>query len=242
MQVFDDLYFVGNLVDSAWALTTPDGIILFDAMFAHEVEPNVVEGLKTLGLDPADITYVVVAHGHADHFGGAAFLQDAYNAQVAMSEIDWNLIENQDDGSTPLPRRDIVVQDGDTLTLGDAVVRFVETPGHTAGTISSLFTVHDDGEPHTAALWGGTALNFLSPEEIETHIRSAERFAAIDPDIDVVLSNHQYADGLLFKIPALEARSPGDPHPFVVGNTAFQDWMNITKTCANAWLAQKRTP
>ena len=241
VQVFDNLYFVGNLVDSAWALTTSDGIILFDAMFAYEVEPNVVEGLKALGLDPADIKDVVVAHGHADHFGGAAFLQEAYGAKVALSETDWAIVEaTEPSEQAAIPTRDIVLHDGDTLTLGEATVRFVETPGHTPGTISSIFTVYDHGEAHTAALWGGTAMNFLDADGIRTHMASAERFSAIDPAIDVVLSNHQYADGLLVKVPALEARRPGAPHPFVVGHDGFQDWMEITQTCGEAWLAQRQ--
>lgn len=240
-RVFDNLYFVGNLIDSAWALTTSEGMIVFDAMFPQEVEPVLVGGLRALGLDPADIRYVVVAHGHADHFGGAAHLQDTYGAQVVMSNTEWHyMYDTQADGNAPLPRRDISVLDGDTLTLGDTTVRFVTTPGHTPGTLSSLFTVRDGDAEHVAALWGGTAMNFLSRQDIEVHLRSAQRFAAYDPNIEVVLSNHQYADGTLFKLPALAARAPGQAHPYVVGNGGFREWMKITETCAEAWLDQRR--
>jgi metallo-beta-lactamase class B len=239
-QVFDNLYFVGNLVDSAWALETSDGLIIFDAMFPFEVEPHLIAGLEALGLDPADIEYVVVAHGHADHFGGAALLQERYGAQVAMSNTEWHyLYDTQADGDAPLPERDVTVLDGDTLTLGDATVRFMVTPGHTPGVLSSFFTVYDDGEPHHAALWGGTAMNFLSVDDIEVHKRSAARFSAFDPDVDVALSNHQYADGTILKNDALAERAPGDPNPWVIGQAAFQNWMAITETCADAWIAQK---
>lgn len=239
-QVFDNLYFVGNRVDSAWALTTSEGIIVFDAMFHYEVEPVLVAGLRELGLDPADIEYVVVAHGHADHFGGAAHLQQTYGAEVVMSNTEWHyLYDTQADGEAPLPERDVTVLDGDALTLGDTTVRFMTTPGHTPGTLSSLFTVRDGDAEHVAALWGGTAMNFLSPADIDVHMRSAERFANADPDVDVVLSNHQYADGTLPKLAALEERGPGEPHPYVVGNDVFREWMGITLTCAEEWLAQK---
>lgn len=239
-RVFDNLYFVGNMVDSAWALTTTEGIIVFDAMFHYEVEPALVAGMRELGLDPADIEYVVVAHGHADHFGGAAHLQETYGADVVMSNTEWHyLYDTQADGEAPLPERDVTVLDGDTLTLGDTTVRFMTTPGHTPGTLSSLFTVRDGDTEHVAALWGGTAMSFLAPADIEVHMRSAERFAAANPDVEVVLSNHQYADGTLFKLAALEQREPGEPHPYVVGNEAFRDWMGITTACAEAWLAQK---
>src|SRR5512134_1401360 len=34
-KVFDNLYLLGMKTATAWALTTSDGIILFDAMFHH---------------------------------------------------------------------------------------------------------------------------------------------------------------------------------------------------------------
>ena|SRR5688572_14756800 len=74
-KVFDNLYFVGDRSTSAWALTTDQGIILLDAGFHHNVEPTIVGGMKKLGLDPATIKYVIVSHGHNDHFGGARHLQ-----------------------------------------------------------------------------------------------------------------------------------------------------------------------
>ena len=76
VKVFDNLYFVGQTEYSAWAITTSQGIILLDAIYDYSVEDEVVGGLKKLGLDPADIKYVIVSHGHLDHAGGAKFLQE----------------------------------------------------------------------------------------------------------------------------------------------------------------------
>lgn len=240
VQVFDNLYFVGNLVDSAWVLQTSEGLIVFDAMFAREVEPYLLAGMETLGLDPRDIRYVVVAHGHGDHFGGAALLQERYGAEVVMSNTEWHyLYDTQANGNDPLPERDITVLDGDTLTLGESTVRFMTTPGHTPGTISSLFDVQDGSRTYRAGLWGGTAMNFLSIDDTRIHRRSAEKFMAVEPAIEVVLSNHQYADGTLIKTPLVQGRQPGDAHPYVLGSLGFQAWMQITLDCADAWIAQK---
>jgi metallo-beta-lactamase class B len=242
MRVFDNLYFLGSKVDTAWALTTSEGVVLFDAMFPDEIEPYVIDGMAALGLDPADIKYVVVSHGHADHFGGAALLQERYGTQAVMSNTEWHyLADTQADGNAPLPRRDVTVLDGDTLTLGDTTIRFAVTPGHTPGTLSSIFTVRDGGRTHAAALWGGTAMNFLSPEDIEVYVRSLTRYRTLDRDIDVVLSNHAYADGAELKMAALGAREPAGPHPFVVGNAGFQDWLDVIEGCSNEWLARKRS-
>ncbi len=75
-KVFDNLYYVGMTEYSAWAITTTQGIILIDAVYDYSVEDEVVEGLKKLGLNPADIKYVLISHGHLDHAGGAKLLQE----------------------------------------------------------------------------------------------------------------------------------------------------------------------
>ncbi|MEO2196906.1 MAG: hypothetical protein ABGY72_12550, partial [bacterium] len=62
-QVFDNLYFVGTQDHGAWAVTTSEGIIIIDALYDYAVEAAVVDGLRKLGLDPEDITQVVISHG-----------------------------------------------------------------------------------------------------------------------------------------------------------------------------------
>jgi metallo-beta-lactamase class B len=57
VKVFDNLYFLGEIEYSAWALTTSNGIILIDAIYDYSVEDEVVNGMKKLGLDrPASRT------------------------------------------------------------------------------------------------------------------------------------------------------------------------------------------
>ena len=83
-KVFDNLYFVGTRIHSAWALTTTDGIVLIDTLFDYAIEPEIVEGLTTLGLDPRSIKYVLISHAHGDHDQGAALLQSRYRAKIVM--------------------------------------------------------------------------------------------------------------------------------------------------------------
>ena len=164
VKVFDNLYFVGQTEYSAWAVTTSAGIILVDALWDFSVEDEVVGGLQTLGLDPRAIKYVIVSHGHADHAGGAGYLQRRFGAHVILSAADWDLLE-RDTSPWPKPRRDLIATDGEKLTLGDTTLRLYLTPGHTPGTISTLIPVTDHGQRHLVAEWGGTGFNFtVTPE------------------------------------------------------------------------------
>jgi metallo-beta-lactamase class B len=241
LKVFDNLYYVGEQAYSAWAVTTSAGIIIIDPIYDYSVEEQVVGGLKKLGLDPSQIKYVVVSHAHRDHAGGAWYLQERFGARVLLTAPDWDLLERNTQ-KWPKPKRDVVVTDGQQLTLGDTTLTFVHTFGHTPGTMSTIVPVKDNGKPHVAALWGGTGFNFtITPERPASHwfdayIASARRFreAAAKAGADVFLSNHPSWDGSNDKMARLAARKAGEPHPYVIGAKSVQNYFTIAEHCARA--------
>jgi len=237
-KVFDNLYYVGMTEYSAWAITTSQGIILLDAIYDYSIEAEVDEGLKKLGLNPADIKYVIVSHGHLDHAGGAKHLQDKYNARLVMSAADYDLLDQQN--PTWKPKRDMVATDGQKLTLGDTTLTLYLTPGHTEGTISTLIPVRDGGRPHLAAAWGGTLFNFgpIRPRLV-AYAQSADRFRdiATKAGADIILSNHTQYDGTKAKLAALKTRQPGARHPYVVGNDVVRRYLTVVNECAQAAIA-----
>lgn len=238
VKVFDNLYFVGMTEYSAWAVTTTDGIILIDAIYDYSVEDEVVEGLKKLGLDPAQIKYVVVSHGHGDHAAGAKYLQEKYGARLVMSAADYDLLDRQNPAWKP--KRDIVATDGYKLTLGDTTLTLYLTPGHTEGTISTLVPVRDGGRQHLAAAWGGTAFNFgPNKDRLGMYIKSAARFRDIvqKAGADVLIANHTNFDGSKTKLPLMAKRRSGDPNPYVIGNDAVRRYVTVAHECAQAALA-----
>ena len=250
VKVFDNLYFVGQSEYSVWAVTTSQGIIVVDTIFDYSVEAEVIEGLKKLGLDPNQIRYAVVSHAHNDHSGGAKFLQDR-GVRILMSAADWDLMERS---AGPKAKRDMVIADGMNLTLGDTTLRMYFTPGHTAGTVSTIIPVRDNGTPHVAALWGGTLFNFargggayITPATplswwYETYAASARKFrdTAAKAGADVLLSNHTEYDGSLTRLPAMRTRKPGDPHPYVVGASSVGRFLTMAEECANAGLVRSK--
>ncbi len=118
-KLFDNVWALGDQGTTVYAVVTPDGIVLIDALYPDKYEKTLLPQMARAGLDPAQVKYVLVTHGHADHFGGAAFFQQKYGAKVALSAIDWELVEKarMPEGH-PAPRRDVETRDGEAITVG----------------------------------------------------------------------------------------------------------------------------
>jgi metallo-beta-lactamase class B len=235
-QVFDNLYMLTTKANSAWAVKTSAGIILIDTLFGYAAQDEIVDGMKKLGLDPADIKYIVVSHAHGDHDGAVKFLQDTYHPHVILAPKDWELAARE---ATPYSH-DMDATDGQKLTLGDTTITIYITPGHTGGTLSFLVPVKDRGVAHVAMEWGGTALSAnTSKEMLQSYISNAARFQDIadGTGADVIIGNHTEYNDALARLQRTKARQPGEPNPWVVGKTEVRNYLTVVEECAKSWLA-----
>lgn len=86
------------------------------------------------------IKYIILTHGHSDHICGVnehkAEFPDAkivaYKDEEAMLENP-NLNQSPGFGVPYSTKADILVSDGDELKVGDVILKFIHTPGHTEG-------------------------------------------------------------------------------------------------------------
>jgi metallo-beta-lactamase class B len=242
MQVFDNFYFVGGDFVSAWILKTSAGLVLFDALNNPAEARELIEGgLTKLGLDPREIRYIVITHGHGDHYGGAQYLVNKYHPHVIATVADWNMMHGKLDFESavwgPAPARDMSVRDGETLTVGDSTITFLVTSGHTLGTLSPMFDVRAGGRVYHAVLWGGTAFNFGKDfSRLASYADNTERVRALAASmpIDVLVSNHSEWDDSIAKMNALRAAGPGGANPFVTGSQVVQRSMQVMGECARA--------
>ena len=241
-RVFDNLYFVGGKLHSAWALTTGEGIILIDTIYPYNSEELIMGGMQKVGLDPKNIKYVLISHAHSDHIGGAEMLQSRYGPRVVMGGPDWDLVAKYPNRyKTMAPKRDVVAADGMKITLGDTAVTIWLTPGHTPGTLSYTFTVFDRGKPVNVAYSGGTAFNFVNNtpdpgiKNFQTYIESQKHMAAkaAFTGATVLLSNHSEFDNAFNKNRMLAGRGNG-PHPYEIGTDWVQRYFQVMQGCARA--------
>jgi metallo-beta-lactamase class B len=239
-KVFDNLYFVGTKIHSSWALTTNDGIVLIDTLFDYAVEPEIVEGLTTLGLDPRSIKYVLISHAHGDHDQGAALLQSRYGAKIVMGAADWDAtLQRPPSAPGGVPRRDVVVgPDGTKITLGGTTVDVIATPGHTPGTLSYIFTVKDRGRSVVVAYAGGTAFNFPRRAENFAIYRDSQRKmakAAAPAGAAVVMSNHSEFDRAYDRVRIAQLpRAAGERHPYETDTATVLRYFDMSADCAEA--------
>ncbi|MEJ2106598.1 MAG: MBL fold metallo-hydrolase [Acidiferrobacteraceae bacterium] len=122
--------------------------------------------------------YILETHVHADHVTGASALREHFGAQVALHRI-YNA-----------PCADLMLEDGDRLSLGSASIEVLHTPGHTDGDISYRI----DGAVFTgdALLIRGCGRTDFQAGDAHTLYESIREKIFTLPDETVVWPGHDY--------------------------------------------------
>jgi metallo-beta-lactamase class B len=227
-NLFDNLYFIGTKQTGIYAVNTSDGIFMIDANFEYDAKELTLE-LLNFGLDPNNIKYIIITHGHDDRYYGTKSLQEAYpKAHVVMSAADWDLVAKDNGPAQFKPKKDMVATDGQKFTLGDVTITTYITPGHTPGTLSLIIeplwnkkSVASDNIRHVAAIWGGTDINLgrqgvqywkTGTEMMNQYIASVNRFADIaqKAGVDVILTQTPRHANTAEKIRAWRLMNPDE--------------------------------
>ena len=214
-RLWGNIYFVGTNPASTHIIDTGEGLIMLDSGYQHSLY-LVLEHMHQLGLDPMDIKYIVHTHGHIDHCGATMALVKLTGAKTFLGAPDRDYVN----GTLPLSwakelglvmeefEPDVLVNDGDTITLGSTTLTAIATPGHTPGAMSYMFeAVDEDGRKMTALLHGGAGINTLKKEFLdkyglpyscrEDYLNSVERLKKLK--VDIYLGNHAKQNNTLEK-------------------------------------------
>ncbi len=132
---------------------------------------------------------------------------------------------------------DTYINDGDIITLGDKTIFVYKTPGHTPGGLSYIFSVKEDKELHTAALWGGTTPPWAK-NDVKQYLESLDYFIykAIRNKVDVALSNHIAIDNGMERILYSNARMDYMPSIYIIGQDGYGKFCEVFRTLSAEML------
>ena len=241
-RILGDSWYVGTCGIAAILVASPQGHVLIDSGTEAGGE-LIIANLRRIGVDPEDVRYILASHEHFDHVGGHAILAKATGAQIIASPLAAPVLESgmvsdedpQADADHPAMTPVKVarmIQDGETLTLGDIAITAHATPGHTPGAMSYTWTAcaSDDEPPACRRI---AYVDSLSPVSADSYRFSdhPQTIAAFRTSIskvsqlpcDELLTPHPSASSLIEKLRDGMLGAPGQCQRYAAALTAALD-------------------
>lgn len=231
-KIFGNLYFVGTRAVCTHLIDTRDGLIIIDPGSAEDLHV-IIGNMRELGFDPMNIRYIVVSHAHYDHMDSVRDLSELTGAEAFIGKADLPLLTGE---TYHFPIRsfepDVLLCDGDVISLGNTNIKCVSTPGHTDGTTSFFFDVTDGEKTYRAGMFGGAGTNTLRKDFMQKHgIPEQNRYNMIDSinkikgeRVDIFLGNHLENNNTEGKLLAI---ANGEDNPFLKnGQTEWNEFLN----------------
>lgn len=199
LRIHHHTYYVGTRGLSAMLIASAEGHILIDGGLPDSA-PLILENIRSLGYDPADIRLLLNSHPHYDHAGGIAAIQRISGARVAASPKSAPVLERGQTGPDD-PQHGIHFAfpsvanverftPGDTLRVGQLEVVSHATAGHTPGGTSWSWQSCD----------GNDCLNIVYADS-QTPV-SADGFRFTDSETyPSALSDFEHGRGVLERVP-----------------------------------------
>ncbi len=120
---------------------------------------------------------IVITHRHPPHWGNAPALQKVTGAPIICAALEKDAIEQRMAGA----RVGKVVQDRETLRLGDATLEFVHAPGHTYGSLAVFLRERRGLFAGDNVMGTGTSVVNPGEGEIGLYLETLEKFLRYDP-------------------------------------------------------------
>ena len=150
-EIISGVYLIGgpgitSADDAAIYLIDFTGTLVLIDAGAGKNSSQIVCNIEMLGLNPANLSHLILTHCHIDHIGSAPFFNERYGTKILIHELDAKAVENGDSlktaanwyGTTfPPTAVDQKLKDvHEILKFGLEELHCLHTPGHTPGSIS----------------------------------------------------------------------------------------------------------
>jgi glyoxylase-like metal-dependent hydrolase (beta-lactamase superfamily II) len=189
---------------NAYLLDTGDGLALIDTGIPDSA-PTILEAVRSIGKQPADIRHILVTHCHADHSGSLAEMKRLTGAPATMHPVDAAMVRAGQAGRPLHPAPGLFnaflcrfllpgaptaiepaaieheAHDGETLPVG---LRAIHVPGHCAGQLA-FFWPEQGGVLIAADAAANVVGLALSPmyEDLDEGRRSLSKLAGLDFEV-----------------------------------------------------------
>lgn len=194
------IHYVGTKDLAAYLITTPAGHILIDGA-VPSMAGAIEKSIKALGFKPEAIKILLTTQAHFDHVGTLAHFQQLSKASVRVMKGDDTLVADGGRSDYLFAKQaefhyapvkvDVVLKDGDTVSLGGVTLTALRTPGHTPGCATYTMSVTDKGKTYAVVFPGSTTVNPGTrlvknpsyPGIAGDYRRTLDRLAGLKPDI-----------------------------------------------------------
>ncbi|MDO8410492.1 MAG: MBL fold metallo-hydrolase [Phenylobacterium sp.] len=191
-------YLVWDEATRAAAVIDP--VLDYEPRAAKVSGDQIAEVLRFLEDHGLSLAYVLETHAHADHLTAAARLREATGAKVVIGahitavQDYFGKVFGAGDVTPDGAVFDRLVQEGDTLMLGETPIGVLHTPGHTPACVTYLI----DG----AAFVGdtlfmpdyGTARADFPGGDAATLYRSIQKILALPPETRIFVGHDYLTD------------------------------------------------
>src|SRR5271165_2733515 len=122
--------------------------LLIDIGFIEAVD-EIVELIRQMDFNLSTCKMIIATHADADHIQGIAHAKEVLKTKVAAHPLSVGPLESGDEILTyatikaqgieiPMPpcKIDLLLNEGDTISVGNLELKVLHTPGHTPGQIS----------------------------------------------------------------------------------------------------------
>ena len=230
-RVIGNLYAVGTYDLGVFLVTSDDGHILINTAL-KESTPLIRRNIESVGFRMEDIKILLTMQAHWDHTAALAEIKQATGAAMWATAGDAPVLE---DGGFSDPhfggrvsfdpvKVDKIIADGEAIEVGGTSLQVIESPGHTAGSVSYAMTVRENGRDYRVVIANMGTINRgkrlvvdpTYPGVAEDFAKTFRRQKAMDIDVWIAAHGSQY--GLHSKYKAGQAYSPDtfvDPEGFL---------------------------
>lgn len=252
-RIYGNLYYVGDSWVCVHLIDTGAGLLMLDAGNSG-AQAMLVQSIWEMGFNPADVKWIILSHGHVDHFGAAGFFQRMFGTKIYLGAPDarmfrqtpyFSMIQESGNCMDTLADIDVEIEDGDFYRFGNVEVKFRLVPGHTKGCIACFFEVTDGVEKKRAGYYGGFGFNTLQKDFLlqlgdtdfdmrKVYLDSLKKVR--DEQVDIFIGNHVSNVDLLNKRKYMLDHPAENPF---VDKKAWKSYLDCKRDELTVWMREQ---